>query len=122
MAIMNSMLPIFLILILKFQFHILTLESFLFCLSWNTNSWDFVKRNSNILSTSTPFLKPLFLCFQETDNDINDARYPCKVTLSNYKYFQKRMDPNTPLQRFISWALCLMSSSLKIIPTLILFF
>jgi len=26
----------------------------------------------------------------------NDSRNPCKVTLPNYKYFQKRIDPTTP--------------------------
>jgi len=29
-------------------------------------------------------------------NGTNDARYPCIVTLSIYKYFWKRMDPYTP--------------------------
>jgi len=40
--------------------------------------------------------KPLFFCFQETGNGTKDDRRPCKVTLPNYKYFQKRMNPNTP--------------------------
>ena len=35
---------------------------FFFCLSWNTNRWNFLKRDL-VLSTSTPFFKPLFLCF-----------------------------------------------------------
>jgi len=39
--------------------------------------------------------KPLLLCFQETGNGIKDDRYSCEVILLNYKYFQKRMDPNT---------------------------
>jgi len=67
---------------------------FFFCLRWNTNGSNFVKRD-HIEYLNTIF-KPLFLYFQETGNGINDIRNPCKVTLPNYKYFQKRMDPNTP--------------------------
>ena len=67
---------------------------FSFCLSWNTNGWNFVKRD-NIEYFNTIF-KPLFICFQETGNGTNEVRYLCKVTLTNYKYFLKRMDPTTP--------------------------
>ena len=66
---------------------------FSFCLSWNTNGRNFVKRDS--IEYFNTIFKPLFLCFQETGNGTNDARYPCKVTLPNYKYFQKRIDPTT---------------------------
>ena len=70
------------------------LDKFSFCLSWNTNGWNFVKRDS--IEYFNTIFKPLFLCFQETGNGTNDVRYPCKVTLPNYKYFQKRMDPSIP--------------------------
>jgi len=40
--------------------------------------------------------KPLFLCFQETGYGTKDDRFSCKLTLSNYKYFQERMDPYSP--------------------------
>jgi len=48
------------------------------------------------LSTSTQFFNHYTYVFKETGNSTNDARNPCKVTLPNYKYIQKRMDPNTP--------------------------
>ena len=70
---------------------------FSFCLSWNTNGWNFVKRDS--IEYFNTIFKPLFICFQETGNDINDARNPCKVILPNYKYFQKRMDLYMPGSR-----------------------
>jgi len=61
---------------------------FLFCLiSRNTNGWNFVKKKKKIvLSTLILFLNHI-LIFQEIGND---ARYPFKVTLPHYKYFQKR--------------------------------
>jgi len=68
MAIMNS---IFLILIIKIQFHILTQEKFSFCLSWDTNGWNFVKRDS--IEYFNLIFKPLFLYFKETSNGTNDA-------------------------------------------------
>ena len=40
--------------------------------------------------------KPLYQCFQETRNGTKDVRNPCKVTLPNCKYFQKRVDSNIP--------------------------
>ena len=39
---------------------------FSFCLSWNTNGWNFVKRNS--IEYFNTIFKPLFICFQETGN------------------------------------------------------
>jgi len=53
-----------------------------------------VKRDS--IEYFNTIFKPLFLCFQETGNGINEARNPCKVTLPNNKYFLKRIDPTTP--------------------------
>jgi len=85
---MFSILPIYLILILltlKIIFHILIQESFPFVLvgiAIDEISWKEI-----VLSTSTHFLKPLFLCIRETGNGTNDARNPCKVALSNYEYF-----------------------------------
>ena len=75
----------------QIMFHILEQESFLFGIAM-----DGILGKEIVLSTSSQFFKPLFLCFQETDNGTNDARNPCNVTLPNHKYFQKRMDPNTP--------------------------
>jgi len=53
-----------------------------------------VKRDS--IEYFNTILKPLFLCFQETGNGTNDTRNPYKITPPNYKYLQKRIDPNTP--------------------------
>jgi len=53
-----------------------------------------VKRDS--IEYFNTIFKPFFICFQETGNDSNEARNPCNVTLPNYKYFLKRMDPTTP--------------------------
>jgi hypothetical protein len=47
-------------------------EKFSFCLSWNTNGWNFVKRDS--IEYFNMVFKPLFLCFQETGNGTNDDR------------------------------------------------
>jgi len=83
---------------------------FSFCLSWNTNGWNFVKRDS--IEYFNTIFKPLFICFQETGNGTNEARNPCKVTLSNYIYFLKKNGSYYSwLQRFIFWVSCLMSSS-----------
>jgi len=67
-------------------------EKISFCFSWNTNEWNFVKRDS--IRYFNKIFKSLFLCFQETGNGSKDDIYQCKVTLPNYKYFQKRMVPN----------------------------
>jgi len=67
---------------------------FSFCLSWNINGWNFVKRDS--IEFFNTICKLLFMCFQETGNGTNETRNPCKLTLPNYKYFLKRMDPTAP--------------------------
>jgi len=73
-------------------------QKFSFCLSWNTNGWNFVKRHGieyfNIL------FKPLFLCFQETGNGskLNDDIF-CKVTMPNYRYFRKKAIKSQPGMR-----------------------
>ena len=91
---MILMLLIYLFVFLKIQFRFLIQKSFHFVLVGipNTNGWNFVKRAS-IKNFNTIF-KPLFLCFQEIGNDTMDAKNPFKVTLPNYKYFQKIMDSN----------------------------
>ena len=73
------MFSIYLILILKIQFHIQAQKSFLFGLVGIPVDGNFVKRDS--IEYFKTIFKPLFLCFHKTGNDINDARYPCKVTL-----------------------------------------
>ena len=73
-------------------------QKFSFCLSWNTNGWNFVKRDGieyfNIL------FKPLFLCFQETGNGSKlDDDIFCKVTVPNYRYFRKKAIKSLPGMR-----------------------
>jgi len=63
-----------------------------------------------VLSTSTRFLNHFF--FQEAGNDNKDNKYPCKVTLPNYKIIPENNGfKYVRLQRFISWILFLLSSS-----------
>ena len=60
-----------------------------FCLSWNTNGWNFNKRDG--IEYFCSIFKPLFLCFQETGNGSKlDDNIFCKVTIQNYRYFRKK--------------------------------
>jgi len=68
---------------------------FSLCLSWNTNGWNYGKRDG--IEYFNSLFKPLFLCFQETGNGTDlSSEYPCKVKLPNYKYFCKRADTSIP--------------------------
>jgi len=68
---------------------------FSLCLSWNTNGWNYGKRDG--IEYFNSLFKPLFLCFQETGNGTDlSGEYPCKVKLPNYKYFCKRADTSIP--------------------------
>lgn len=60
-----------------------------FCVSWNTNGWNYIKRDG--IEYFNYIFRPLFLCFQETGNGskLNDDIF-CKVTVRNYRYFRKR--------------------------------
>ena len=72
-------------------------QKFSFCLSWNTNGWNFVKRDG--IEYFNYLFKPLFLCFQETGNGSKlDDDIFCNVTVRNYRYFRKRAN-KTPGMR-----------------------
>ena len=44
--------------------------------------------------------KPLFLCFQETGNGSgSSSKYPCRVSLKNYKHFFKKANNEIPGKR-----------------------
>jgi len=109
--------PIFLIFnyYSKSDFHISNTGKvflFFFCLSWNINGWNFLKKKKKkkkkklVLSNFNTifFFKiiiPMFFKKQVIVSRI--TRNPYKVALPNYKYFQKKkkkkkkiMDPNTP--------------------------
>ena len=73
-------------------------KSFPFCLSWNTNGWNYKKKYS--IEFFIAMYKPLFLCFQETGNGSGStSKYPCRVILPNYKYFFKKAEDKTPGKR-----------------------
>ena len=57
-------------------------KKFSLCFNWNTNGWNFVKEI--VLSASTRFLNHYSYVFR-------------KITFPNYKYFQKRVNPNVPV-------------------------
>ena len=68
---------------------------FSFCLSWNTDGWNHGKKDS--IKYFIALYKPLFLCFQETGNGSgSNGRYPCKISIPNYKYFFKKADDSAP--------------------------
>jgi len=70
-------------------------ESISLCLSWNTNGWNFEKKDG--IEYFNSLFKPIFLCFQETGNGTElTSNSPCKVYLPNYKYFCKRVDKSIP--------------------------
>jgi len=71
---------------------------FSLCLRWNTNGWNYEK--GDCIEYFNSLFKPLFLCFQETENG-NDlsSNYPLKVILLNYKYICKRTDTFIPSLR-----------------------
>ena len=57
-----------------------TVKEFSLGVSWNTNGWNFDKKDSVEFFIS--MYKPLFLCFQETGNDSgSSSKYPCRVSL-----------------------------------------
>ena len=70
-------------------------SKFSFCLCWNTNGWNFSKRDG--IEYFNSIFKPLFLCFQETGNGtkLNDNIF-CKVTVCGYKYFRKKAVNSSP--------------------------
>ena len=73
-------------------------NNFPFCLSWNTNGWNYDKKDS--VEFFIAMYKPLFVCFQETGNGSgSNSNYPCRVTLKNYKYFFKKADEAIPGKR-----------------------
>ena len=73
-------------------------DHFSFCLSWNTNGWNHDKKDS--IEYFISMYKPLFLCFQETGNGTGTKNiYPCKVKISNYKYFRIKADETIPGKR-----------------------
>jgi len=73
-------------------------NTFPFCLSWNTNGWNFEKRDS--IEYFISIYKPLFLCFQETGNGSgSNSNYPCWVRLKNFKHFFKKAEPEIPGKR-----------------------
>ncbi|OUM62653.1 hypothetical protein PIROE2DRAFT_20786, partial [Piromyces sp. E2] len=73
-------------------------QKFSFCLSWNTNGWNFSKRDG--IEYFNYIFKPLFLCFQETGNGSKlDDDIFCKVTVRNYRYFRKKTIVESPGMR-----------------------
>ena len=73
-------------------------DNFSFCLSWNTDGWNHGKKDS--IKYFIAIYKPLFLCFQETGNGSgSNSRYPCKISIPNYKYFFKKADDSIPGKR-----------------------
>jgi len=90
----------------KFQFNHINntqinnnaVKEFSLCVSWNTNGWNFDKKDSVELFIS--MYKPLFLCFQETGNGSgSSSKYPCRVSLKNYKHFFKKANNEIPGKR-----------------------
>jgi len=70
-------------------------KKFSLYLSWNSNGWKFVKRRI-VLSISTRFLNHYSYVFRKKVMVPMVLDIYVKVTLLNYKYFQKRIDPNMP--------------------------
>jgi len=60
---------------------------------------EFLWKKVIVLSASTPIFKSHYSYVFRKQVMISmmiEIRNPCKVTLPNYKYFQKRMNPYTP--------------------------
>ena len=53
-----------------------------------------------VLNSLFQCTKPLFLCFQETGNGSgSSSKYPCRVSLKNYKRFFKKANNEIPSKR-----------------------
>ena len=53
-----------------------------------------------VLNSLFQCTKPLFLCFQETGNGSgSSSKYPCRVSLKNYKHFFKKANNEIPGKR-----------------------
>jgi len=73
-------------------------KPFSLCLSWNTNGWNYEKKDS--IEYFITVHRPLFLCFQETGNGSgSNSQYPCRVKIRNYKHFFKKADNSIPGKR-----------------------
>jgi len=94
MAIMNSMLPIFLILILKIQYNILIQESFLFVLVGIP--MDEILWKEIVLSTSTQFLNHYFYVFRKQVNVSMMLEIHVKPHFQTINISRNEMDPTTP--------------------------